>query len=323
MMLSNVSLILDTNSYRYVAHDVSFERCRETAEKWKALDKKHENIAYASPIVIWELISHLANKTDPGYNDCLKALILLHGHTRSENDSYTISAVAHPLVNFCNNLFGKIPREADTTQRVLIELVDTINSNPHNISDETQKRICVMEKRLAVIKRDWSANMISLTKDDSKVDGDKWFTGGKKKTRKLLREFYQSKEFGNMFATVMVLNGAKEAGVDNITEEQLSNLASIVEINYPVVVKFNANFFEKLPSSSRLAFKSKKKKHANNAWDAAICYHISKAYLEGRKTILVTNDKAIHKASADVGLSNHVLKICDYLPDGQMKTLFN
>lgn len=287
MTLNNVSLILDTNSYRNMAHEVSFERCREIAEKWKALDKKHEIKAYASPIVIWELIFHLASKADPAYNDCLKSLILLHAHTRSENDSYTISAVAHPSVNFCNNLFGKIPPEANATQTVLIELVDIINSSPYSISDETQKRICIMGKSLVEIKRNWVANMTSLTKDDSEVDGDKWFTGGKKKTRKLLREFYQSKEFVNMFATVMVVNGAREARVDDITEEQLRTLASVVEINYPVVIKFIANFLEKLPSSSRLAFNSKKKKHANNAWDAAICYHINKALLEGRRTLLV------------------------------------
>lgn len=321
MPLRNRSLILDANCYRNVAHNIRIDNCSEIGRKWKSLDIQQGVKAYASPIVIWELVFHLAERADPAYSDCLKALILLCEHTRSDNDPSAISAVAHPTVNLCNNLFGLIPEDANATQNALIDLVYIITDDPLNLAEATKKRIRVMAKSLAKIKKDWVSNMIALTRDESAIDGDKWFKGGKKKTRKLLRTFYQSKEFGRMFAVVIASNAAKDVGIDSITPDELLKLSSIVEVNYPAVIQFNSNFFEKLPSPYRLAFESKKARHANNAWDAALCYHINEARLEGRKVVLVSDDKAIRKASADVGLSNAVMKLCEYLPDSVLESL--
>ncbi len=56
-----------------------------------------------------------------------------------------------------------------------------------------------------------------------------------------------------------------------------------------------------------------KKKRPNLIWDFQICFCVGRNEIGGEPVMLVSDDKAILKASSDAGFSESIMKLEDYL----------
>lgn len=77
-------IIFDANAYRNLTFGLSLNESRAKAKRLRAKEKSAGCAVLAHPIVIWELLSHLVDSTDPGYTHCLHAMVALGEHSSSQ-----------------------------------------------------------------------------------------------------------------------------------------------------------------------------------------------------------------------------------------------
>jgi len=313
MRINESSVILDTNAYRSMVSGLLLEDSVEVALKLRKRDESNRNLAFASPIVIWELIAHLACPIDPAYTDCLHAILALSIHTRESESKHTIKYIPHPSTSVCTQLFGTTPITSYYQTINLIDIAYRIAAEAPVLSESTNRRIEELAEALVDMKQNWIENMIALTEDHSAIDGDKWFGTNKKSARRIVSDFYASDEFKSIIAYGNVMNYAEDIGI-KISQTALKQKANAYLELYPVVVQYVARFIKKLPSPYRINFRSKKKRHANLSWDVALCYAIGNATIAEKPSFFVTDDSGILDAAEDVGLRQRVLKSQEYLP---------
>lgn len=81
-------VILDTNAYRRLARRQSLTEARRKGTGIRARDQAHDVQALAHPLVIVELLAHLADPTDPAHDDCRSAVVALWEHCATTLDGF-------------------------------------------------------------------------------------------------------------------------------------------------------------------------------------------------------------------------------------------
>jgi hypothetical protein len=74
-------VIFDTNAYRELTFGLSLNDARNKSFQLRQLEVNSGHFALANPVVIWELVAHLADPTDPAYANCLSGMVALAEHT--------------------------------------------------------------------------------------------------------------------------------------------------------------------------------------------------------------------------------------------------
>ena len=107
-------VIFDTNAYRYLVTDKDFDQVDKLISKLKEKEKKNNIETLISPIVVKELLAHLADKNDPNYDACLKANKALYLHSGSK-DNYRM--LASPELLISKSFFNEtIPAKIETNK---------------------------------------------------------------------------------------------------------------------------------------------------------------------------------------------------------------
>ena len=84
-------VIFDTNGYRDLVANKTDKQIEKTLQRLKDRESKLNIESVISPIVAKELLAHLADKSDPGFDKCLKANRALYFHSGSRK-SYRMLA---------------------------------------------------------------------------------------------------------------------------------------------------------------------------------------------------------------------------------------
>ena len=85
-------VIFDTNGYRDLVAHKTDNQIEKILKRLKDRESKHNIESLISPIVTKELLAHLADKSDPSFDKCLKANRALYFHSGSEK-SYRMLAL--------------------------------------------------------------------------------------------------------------------------------------------------------------------------------------------------------------------------------------
>jgi hypothetical protein len=105
-------VVFDTNAYRVLTYGLTLENARARAVQLRDLERPAGETALANPLVVWELLTHLAESSDPAYANCLNALVALGEHTR-EPQTGKIAMTTDSECVVCHCLFNKIPLDAE------------------------------------------------------------------------------------------------------------------------------------------------------------------------------------------------------------------
>jgi hypothetical protein len=309
-------VIFDTNAYRNFTIGLSLDDARAKALQLRQLEHGVGSFPLASPIVIWELIGHLGNISDPAYPYCLKALVALAEHTWSlHNTNDGICLFADPESTVCRELFHTVPSNAEQNVQNLSKLAAYVKQHAPNLKlPAAINNLQVFSAELAKRETEWLNDMQTVLNDCDPKLAKSW-VGGKndKEVRKKLRSFFGSQAFIDAWGAVTVTRHAEMVGA-KLTPEELTEKAKVVQDVFPVPFHLMSALLQKFPTAKTINLNSSKKKWGNFMWDAAVCFSIGAFHeLDGAPMFLVTSDRAIKDAATAAACANRVLSLSDYL----------
>ena len=128
--------IFDTNAYRVLTHGLTPDQARAKARELRQAEDRVGRAALTHPIVVWELVTHLANPADPAYGDCLAALVALGEHTASRvsNDG-GVCMVPDASATVNDALFNRLPPGYERSLENIGTLVTYVAKHAPDLSD--------------------------------------------------------------------------------------------------------------------------------------------------------------------------------------------
>lgn len=309
-------VIFDTNAYRYLTSDLSLTEARTQALRLRALERNAGVFALASPIVIWELIGHLGDSSDPAYSRCLNALVALAEHTWSPFDPNAgVCLFADPTSTVCRELFHTVPPIAlKNIQHLSLMAAYVRNHAPNLTLPAALTNLKVFSAELAKTESQWLCDMQKVLNDCDPQIAEKW-VGGKtpKEVRKKLRSYFASSAFLDAWAAITVMRHANLLRI-RLTNADLIKKTKIMRDVFPVPFHLMSALLQKFPAPQPMKLTSEKKNRANFVWDTAICFSIGGLHaVENSPMFLVTSDKAIKQAAITANCSERVVELAVHL----------
>jgi hypothetical protein len=304
------AVIFDTNAYRELTAKTLLVDTRKRAINLRALERGSGCVALASPIVIWELVAHLADPSDPAYERCQNALVALGEHTRDLSGTGGIMMALDSEWLVCHTLFGKTPPGAETNVKNLAALANHVRDNAPSISDPVVlANMKVFSQEMARREGSWLADLQNaldgLSTATSHLKGQ-----AKKNAEQQLRAYLQSPEFATLWALLGVHHHAQLVSA-SLTDQEWQSMADFFEKEFSVPFRLTLTLVRNLMGQPGLNLTSAKRKRGNFMWDAGICYMIPAAQQAGVPIEIVSGDHAIVTAAAQCG--NAVIGLDHYL----------
>jgi hypothetical protein len=302
--------VFDTNAYRNLCFGLSLADARARAVRLRELERAAGAAALASPIVIWELLAHLADPADPAYSHCLNALAALGEHTREPSGGICMALDSEWVV--CHTLFDKEPPGASANASNLAALANHVRDHAPIITDTAAlSNIKVFAAEMTRREVSWLSDIqTSLNDLDSAASSQPGKT--KKDAQRELRAHLASPAFEEFWALVTVAHFARLVGV-SLNEQELASRAAFFKNHFSVPFHLILTLFQSLMGQSALNLTSAKRKRGNFMWDAGICYVIPTAAAAGVTMEMVTGDQAIVAAATAAQSGKAVVKLEDYL----------
>jgi len=281
------------------------------------LELARAGIALASPIVIWELASHVADASDPAYTHCLHAIVALGEHTRlapGQGGGISIGLDSEWVV--CDALFGRAPPGAESNVHTLGQLAIHVRDHAPAITDAAV--LSNLKVFAAEMTRRETAWLADMQKTLDELNAPSSATGGPehadKKARAALLDFLGTNAFEYLWAVVGVLHYATLANAP-INTLSLQSGVDTLRKDFSVPFHLILALLRNLIGHTDLNLTSAKRKRGNFMWDAGIAYIIPvlTGSVPGAAVNVVTGDKAIVNAAQVAGASNVVVSLDDYL----------
>jgi len=310
-------VIFDTNAYRTIAGRQAAPQMRLKGQRLRVSERSNGNLPLAQPVVIWELLSHLADPTDEHFAACLASVVVLGEHCRDET-SCTISQFADAQLTVCRELFGIVPALELERMHQLQQHADHICRNAPEISNpQIDMNLKVFAGEMQRREREWTVSMQEIMSDlDPRLAGDWLSKLDASNARRQIIQFFGSDSFMDAWATVTVLTHATLAGV-TLSPSELVDKAHEVRRVFPVPFKLLSSLMQKFVANPDINPSSPKKKWWNFIWDFSICFCIGPEHAVSSASVrLVTSDAAVVAAarSADCPLGT-VVALADHLHD--------
>jgi hypothetical protein len=308
----NQAIIFDTNAYRNLTVNKSFDECKKIMEKIVAQEAINNNLSFLSPIVLIELAAHLNDVNDKAYHNCKNAYALCYLHCK-ETDSENFRMIHDGESHLAKVLFNY----EDTV--VLNKLIAygqlayrTYTDFSENNIESFRKYFQEMNTYVEFIEAQFVADMHKYVVKELNPDATDWhpLKGDKLRRKKLLQEIKSDKPI-DYFALAQVVKAADIAKI-NLDDHDLFELTDRVKSTFPAPLYLYKNIFNKIVESG-VDLTNPRRKRWNWIWDIQILFSISDISMASKDTLLVTCDSEVINAANDAGLSNKIMPLKDYL----------
>ncbi len=311
----NRIVVFDTNAYRNLTFGLTTEESRRIARKLADAEHAQGTKALANPFVIWELVSHLANSSDPAYQNCMNAVVAMVEHTRQPMDFLGgICRIVDGETEICRQLFNRIPPLAEQNCANLSQLASYIWSKAPNLADPNATiNFTTFSAEMDKMEQAWLDHIEAILTVFWTLDPSFDTPEKQKQELKKRREYINGPNFrretalgkaiscASLFDIILSAEALKEAG---------DRMETIFEASLTMMQKTFAKWFD----SPDMNLRSPKKKRGNFIWDTALCYGVGSSHAVGDANIvLVTDDGAICDAAIEAGCADRVVKFGDYI----------
>jgi hypothetical protein len=305
-------VIFDTNAYRNLVTGKTFEEIDGLISDIKAREAVNDIQTLLSPIVVQELLAHLADKNDSAFEKCLKAnkaLYLHNGNPQTANVFPTFEVLLAQMY------FHAVPQKRIDRYNALLQMSYHLAVNPN------EANFTIFENNLLTIKasvefgeQGFVDGMLAFVKQADPSAAD-WmpFRNDKAKRAKLLtgvRSNEASRQIaaGYVFLTELMLN---ESGHNiQLSPDQINQISDSVVTTFPEPIALFKSVIENLANSE---FPLDEASRANFVWDIALMFGVGKHNMINDKLYFVTADKAIIRTAIQQGSGTSVLSLDDYL----------
>lgn len=295
------TVVCDSNIYRGYYKNIDDIKVYE----------ERSNLKVAShPIVMSELLSHLADKNDLSYQSSKKAIYVLVEHTEDEDNRMSVVEDAESQIS--NILFGVQPelnkKQAHSLQITCKYVHDNFENDfeewvtkyivENNKYVESNERMFVDEMQTHVINylNPQSVNWNPLENNS--------------RLRKKALDLIGSDTFIMGLAASYVQKAVRIAGIKQISEEDYQAKILVVLNHFKTPLKLYLNVLKKIIESG-LDFT--KTKYKNTLWDLDISFIIGdNIYTDDEKILLITDDKDILRAAKEIGCTDSIMSFMHY-----------
>lgn len=305
-------VIFDTNAYRNLVKDRSFEDVEKLISRLKAAEKKNNIEALISPIVLKELLAHLAERKDPHFERCLNANKALYLHSGSV-ESYNMIASPELLISKAffncvipskvetNSAFGQISYHLATnpSAHTFKKFQRTLNLNRDHVLDSENNFA------LTVFKLIKSVNPAAKGWKIFENDGV-----GRKKALENIRSQRTSIELaaGFLYTTHQLLFASGQA--PSMTLEEFFDMAVEFIRVFPEPIALWKYVLETLTNNEYNLFENSR---SNFVWDIQLMFNIGNHSIDNAKLHFVTDDKAIIRTAIGENAKYSIWTLEEYL----------
>ncbi len=306
-------IIFDTNAYRYFTTGCDWEATKAKTAKLREAEKAAGVMALANPFVIWELVGHLADQTDPHYTACLNALASLATHTW--DDKGGLRRIEDGETAVCRQLFQvKPPKAGQNTNNLSLLAAHVRDFGPVITDQNALTNFQVFAAKLAEYEARWLAEMQTVLDTFSPGLAKAWIGGNSdQETRKNVQKFFTSQQYMDLWAVAKITSFAEVAGI-KISSDDLKPKVELMKKVFPVPFHLMKTALKNWTGSKDFILSNPKRSRANFVWDTALCFSIGNHHQVGDASItFITNDGAIKTAATDANCSARVMTIDEYL----------
>lgn len=304
--ITNKNILFDTNAYRSLSGGKE-ENVRELFINLAKRERENNIVSLSQPIVLMELLSHLADSSDDNYNICKKALIGAYIHCK-EIDKYPPRMLLDFDVHLCELLFKEHKEKLEAIEQSYGRIAYQV------YRDSSEKNLEILRSKFKIIS--------NKVKELEKVFLDKFINAFNINDKEEFDEAVKSGKFLRILASAQV---EKTLNYMDINKSNISKNDFEIYID-KVIEKFKTPLilFQTFIQKAFINYDSMKiEEKANIFFDFQILFIVGDHIIKNNKKpiILVTDDKDMIRASNELNYSDKIIKVNDYLKIIGLKSL--
>lgn len=305
-------VIFDTNAYRHFTSGKSFEQVKTDTKKMLELEQENNLLSIINPIVLYELLAHLADPTDSAYDKCMKAVNALYLHNSYENE---FRSLVDPEVILCKAFFDQTIKSREETVTVIGQIASEFSSIPTVATTNKYKEI--LEKirdHVYQTEINFATDFQSAIKHlDPKTMNWQLFANEPPKREKFIA-YLRSETFPVHIGVAMMMRIyllIVEHGLLKFDPSiNLVPLAKDFAQQYNATIELYKEVYMRLIGSDYNLFDDSR---TNFVWDIHLMLSVGDQKISENQINFVTHDKAMLRAADVAGHRYKILTLKEYL----------
>jgi hypothetical protein len=305
-------VIFDTNAYRYLVHEKEWDQVERIIKKLKDKERRNEIETLMSPIVARELLAHVADRSDPNFDKCLKAIKALYLHCGDEN-SYRM--IASPELLISTAFFNATIPSKVTTNEAIGQILFHLAKNPspyvfrkfQRTLNLNREQVLSNEVNFAIAM--WEFKMLC----DPKAPGWQIFPNDEQNRRRVLSEIRSDKVAMDIAMGYLLLTHSLlvESGqITPLSLQELYNRATSFLTLFPEPIALYRYVMESMVNSE---FNILEDSRGNFVWDIHLMFNVGNHSVAGSKLYFVTSDKAMIRTAVKENGKTTVFTFDEYM----------
>lgn len=285
-------VIFDTNAYRYLVDGKDFDQVDKVIAKLKAKEEKNDIETLISPIVVKELLAHLADKNDPSFDVCLKANKALYLHSGSD-ENYRM--IASPELLISKAFFAKTIPSKIETNNALGQISFHLATNPSDhVFKKFQRNLNLNKDHVLESEKEFALAMKQfIVSQDPNAKGWRIFENDDNSRRKVLESIRSENAsieiaFGYIYLVYMLLLSSGQ--IAQMSMPELMDRAKSFITVFPEPIALYKYVMENLVNSEFNLFENSR---SNFVWDIHLMFNVGDHAISEGKVHFVTSDKAM------------------------------
>jgi hypothetical protein len=305
-------VIFDTNGYRDLVANKTDKQIEKILQRLKDREDKNQIQSLISPIVAKELLAHLADKSDPSFEKCLKANKALYLHSGS-NESYRMIASPELLISkaFWNK---EIPAKIETN-KAFGQISYHLATNPTEYTfSKFQRNLNLNRDHVLDSEINFANAMLQFVRN-ADPNSTSWrpFATDDKNREKLLASIRSDSTSLDIAAGYLVIVHQllyASGQVETISYNELFDMAVEFVRIFPEPIALFKAVMENLVNSD---FNLLENSRSNFVWDIHLMFNIGKHSIAGDKLHFVTSDKAIIRTALGTDAKYSIWTFNEYM----------
>jgi hypothetical protein len=305
-------VIFDSNAYRHFTSGKDFGQIEADIQRVLKLEQQNNLISITNPIVLCELLAHLADPSDSAYTRCLQAVKALYLHN---GDSKEFRTLVDPELMLCYSFFQKTIKSREDTVTALGQIASQISADPTIAT--TNKHKATLEKVRDYVYQteiNFATDFQAVIKQLDPSSTNWQLFANDEKGRESFLKYLRSEIFPVNIGVAMMMRIyllLVEHGLETFNpsinlvpraKEFAKQFNSSIELYKEVYMRLigsNYNLFD----DSRVNF----------VWDIHLMLSVGDQKIQNSQVNFVTHDKAILKAAELAGHKYKILTLKEYL----------
>ncbi|OJW81748.1 MAG: hypothetical protein BGO69_14675 [Bacteroidetes bacterium 46-16] len=285
-------VIFDTNAYRYLVTGKSFDEIDKYMEKVKSKEKQLDILPLISPIVVKELLAHVADKSDPSHQKCLNATKALYLHC-GDDTSYHL--LASPEMLIAKSFFNVDIPAKEETNKAMMQIAFHLGLYPSDHAERKfQRNLNLNRDHVLDAENFFAQSFLQWIKAvDPSATGWRVFPNDAAQRRRVLEDLRSERSSINLAAgLIYTVNDllVKSGLAESMPETTLIDMSKQFTIIFPEYISLYKSVFENIINSEYNMYENSR---SNFLWDIQLMLNVGNHTVNGEKLHFVTADSAI------------------------------